>query len=59
MKSSKYELLKADYDHVRDQLKLHRKIIEELRNELPTVIQKPKDMPATIIKWKGVLYRSH
>lgn len=59
MKSNKYELLKSDYDHVCEQLKIHKKIIEELRNDSPTVIQKPKDMPATIIKWQGVLYRSH
>ncbi|MBO1513240.1 hypothetical protein [Metabacillus bambusae] len=33
MKSTKYQLLKGDFDHVCEQLKIHKKIIEELREE--------------------------
>jgi len=33
MKSTKYQLLKGDYDHACEQLKIHKKIIEELREE--------------------------
>lgn len=33
MKSTKYELLKADYNHACEQLKIRKKLIEELREE--------------------------
>ncbi|WP_078382355.1 hypothetical protein [Sutcliffiella halmapala] len=34
MKSTKYQLLKDDFDHAVDQLRIKNKIIEELRKEV-------------------------
>lgn len=42
LKSTKYELLKADYDLVRKELKLYREIIEQQRKEMEELKQEKK-----------------
>jgi rubrerythrin len=57
MKSTKYQLLEADFKALQKDIKLYRKRIEELEKEQPKIIRGTVDFPALIIEWNGFVYR--